>query len=403
MEKISKESFLLRQPSFPKVSATDPYYYELANRLMEVAEKRRLLPGWPEAVVQRAALCVIGYYQDTIIDAGLWHSFIDECRRRYGRWLPFFEVADDYIPYELNREDVRFVVWYALAMNYENRRMLYPLDKEVMAAADAWHELLDSVYDDAPTPEDYNLAIALDLHEKTDHKAIYDYGYWLFMHSWLMAPAFALSMAELLKGIDLNDESQVGEINKRVEQAFMEDPTGPLAYYVVEWLSLIIDRKPLPEQKPQESGNAAPHPYYEGFIKATEGEILKFFDRYDDLNDFFIKALGWDPAQRHLQQLEGSDDFVVMINREKGMLVAHDVARCIKAPINPYYDEAFAREHAIELFTVRGVCPADLLTYCASKGWIPDAAFPGTDDRRLVADNWDFIARCYLQQYYRGD
>lgn len=92
-----------------------------------------------------------------------------------------------------------------------------------------------------------------------------------------------------------------------------------------------------------------------------------------------------------------------MVSRDKGMLVAVDIARCISHPSNPIYDKEYARHHAIELLTERGRCPGDLLRYVCSNGWLPDAVFPGSDDHRLVADNWDFISRCYLQQYYRGD
>lgn len=401
MQKITKQQFLLRQPSYPKVMTTDEYYYNLANTLLEKAEKETLFPGWPESVVQRAALAVIGYYQDVIADSGPWHAFTDECRRLYGKKLPFYDIGPDYIDYELNREDVRFMVWYAMTMNYDVKRLTSPLDSELLKGADVWYELLQDEYDEAPMPEGHTPALGLEMRDPEDKKAIYDYGAWLFMHCYLMTPAFALTLSELLEGIDLTKSDNITEINNRLDKALMESPTGPLALYVIEWLHLIIEKKPLPE--PPEEENSEEHPYYAGFVKATNGEILKFFDSYEELNKFFIEALGWDSKEEHLAQLKGAHDFVLMVNKHKGMLLARNVARCLKAPMNPYYDEAYAREHAIELLTVRGLCPADLLRHALVNGWIPDARFPGSDDTKLVADNSDFIARCYLQTYYRGD
>lgn len=128
-----------------------------------------------------------------------------------------------------------------------------------------------------------------------------------------------------------------------------------------------------------------------------------YFGSYEEMNAFFVSALGWADNEEHLPQMKNCRDFILMVNREKGMLVAHDIARCIAAPDNPLYDRDYARTHAIELLTERGCCPGDLLSYVCSNGWLPDAVFPGSDDTELVASNWDFIARCYLQQYYRGD
>ncbi|MDE6841912.1 MAG: DUF3843 family protein, partial [Muribaculaceae bacterium] len=72
---------------------------------------------------------------------------------------------------------------------------------------------------------------------------------------------------------------------------------------------------------------------------------------------------------------------------------------------------SYARTHAIDLLTERGRCPHDLLERIWHEGWLPDAVFPGDypdEESRvaahsLVTENHDFIARCYLQQYYRGD
>ena len=81
---ISKEQFLLRQPAMPEATSTDKFYFDLCNRLAEIAREKNLFPSYPEKVMERAALVLIGYYQDVISDAGIWRSFINECRRQYG-------------------------------------------------------------------------------------------------------------------------------------------------------------------------------------------------------------------------------------------------------------------------------------------------------------------------------
>ncbi len=249
--------------------------------------------------------------------------------------------------------------------------------------------------------EDYRLTHELEVHAEEDSDAILKLGNWLFMHCYLMTPAYALTLAEIASEFDLSKEDGLIAFQKRMEQSMVEDPTGPLALYVREWLYLMIEGK-MPSVA-NRSASAGEHKYYTSFTKATNGEIIKFFGNYQELNSFFIDALGWEKGEEHLSQLKKGNDFILMVNREKGMLLAHDIAKCIAHPLNPYYDKRYASEHAIELLTDRGCCPGDLLRYVCENGWLPDARFENSDDSQLVSDNWDFIARCYLQQYYRGD
>lgn len=398
---ISMQQFLLRQPSAPEKTATDEYYLDLANRIAEAAREKRLFPSYPEKVIERAAVAVIGYYQDVICDAGIWRSFITECRRLYGYTVPFYGEGDAYIDFELNKSDVRFMVWYALSMNYEDRRVCNPFDKELLDGADAWWEILEEVYDESPLPVDYRMTHELEIRSKEDSEAIYKLGNWLFMHCYLMTPAYAMTLSEIVSQIDISNEGNMTLLQERMEQSMGEDPTGPLALYLREWLYLIVEGK-LPAVR--KSGETAEHKYYTAFTKATGGEIIRFFSTYEEMNRFFISALGWADNEEHLPQVKGSHDFVLMVNREKGMLMARDIARCISYPGNTLYDKEYGRLHAMELLTERGCCPGDLLRYICENGWLPDASFPGSDgDTETVTRNWDFIARCFLQQYYRGD
>lgn len=398
---ISKEQFILRQPAAPDVTSTDEYYYNLANRLVKIALEKRLFSSYPDKVVERAAMGLIGYYQDVICDAGVWRSFVNECRRMYGYNVPFYDDGAEYMDYELNRMDVRFMVWYTLSMNYEELRVRNPFDLELISGADVWWEALEAVYDESPMPVDYRLTHELEIHAEEDSQALLKLGNWLFMHCYLMTPAYAMTLTEIASQFDLSKEENVIALQKRMEQSMSEDPTGPLALYLGEWLYLIVEGKmpPLPKRKEE----SAEHKYYTAFTKATNGKIVAFFPSYDALNRFFIEGMGWAEGEEHLPMMKNAHDFVLMVNREKGMLLARNIARCIASPDNPLYDKGYAKSHAMELLTERGCCPGDLLRYVCENGWLSDAVFPESEDHELVKRNNDFIARCFLQQYYRGD
>lgn len=399
---ISMEQFLLRQPAMPEETETDKYYFSLCNRLADIAREKKLFVSYPEKVVERAALALVGYYQDVICDSGIWRSFITECRRLYGYTVPFYsKEGDEYVDYELNKADVRFMVWYAFSMNYENRRVCYPFDKELIEGAEVWYQELESVYDESPLPVDYRLAQELEIHAEEDREAMMKLANWLFLHCYLMTPAYALTLTELTSEYDLTKEDGILELQKRLDASMWQDPTGPLALYLGEWLYLIVEQRPAPEPKIAE--NKEEHKYYTAFTKFTGGKTLQFFATYEELNRFFIEALGWKEGEQHLEQVKDDKDFVLMVDPQKGMLLARNIAKCIASPDNPLYDKDYARVHAMELLTERGCCPGDLLKYVCEKDWLPDAVFPGSEDHVIVKENGDFISRCYLQQYYRGD
>lgn len=401
MSEITMREFSVRQPNFPKEMPTDKVYLGYANSLLQAWEKGDVLKDVPESVIKRMCLCLVGYMQDIISDAGIWRTFINQMRSMYNRTLPFYSIGEGYVDYELNPEDVRFLTWYSLAMTYEDMHLISPDDDRIESMAANWYNYLESIYEEAPVPDDYNIGYGLEFHDPEDHEKIYHLGNWLFLNCYLMTPAFAQTLQEILDEPEVAQTDDVTVLHNRLDKAFTEDPTGPLAYYIPEWVHLILTDK-LPKE-PRRKEEPAEHPYYTKFTAATGGQTVKYFDTYESLNNFFIEALGWTPGEEHLPLMKESGWFALMVNKEKGMLCARDVARQIADPLNPYYSEEVAKDTAIELLTVRGRCPADLLMYAVSNGYLPEAHFPGSADTSLVKDNSDFIARCYLQKYYRGD
>lgn len=397
MEKIDIKDFLFRQPSFPKQDPNDLFYLGVANELLSVYCNSELGKLVPEMVGKRLCLGITGYFQDIVADAGFWRSFVDANRRLYGYSVPFHLEGEEYVDYELNIEDVRFLTWYIIAMTYEDLRDIYPHDSRILALADNMFAYLDSVYEDAPVSESYNIARGLELKDPEDQEKIYHLGSWLFLHCYLMTPAFALTMSEIMSDPELMNNEDVTKLHNRMEQSMMEDPTGPLALFIPEWLQLILEGK-LPAERKSDKGI---HPYYEKFIAATGGKRIKYFGNYEEMNRFFIDKMGWEKNEEHLPVMKPERNFVVMVNPQRGMLVARNAARCIADPENPYYDKEYAVKNAFDFLTVRGRCPADLVKFAFENGWLPDAVFPGTEDHELVAKNFDFISRCYLQQYYR--
>lgn len=141
----------------------------------------------------------------------------------------------------------------------------------------------------------------------------------------------------------------------------------------------------------------------ERFLKASGGEELMYFDSYAALKFFFVQALQWeDDDDSLLPDLKEFENFVLYAN-PKGLLIGPDVAAYFADKRNPLYNAELAEEEAYELFCDQGLCPFDLLKYAMEHDLLPDAQFPFEDGKRLLHENWDFVARWFLDEYYEGD
>lgn len=141
----------------------------------------------------------------------------------------------------------------------------------------------------------------------------------------------------------------------------------------------------------------------ERFLVASKGEPLMYISSYAELRSFFVQSLGWeDKDDSLLPDLAESGEFVLYAN-PKGLLIAPDIASFFCDARNPLYNEEESIEEAYFLFCEKGCCPFDLLKYAMTYNLIPEAAFPFENGKELLRDNWDFIARWFLGNYFEGE
>lgn len=410
---ITAKDFMLKQPNYPQVAESDNYYMVLAGRLAKMWDNSRLLMNVDDEVRRDVVLAVTGYFQDVVADAGIWRSFSMMCNELYGRPVPFFDRTDDYIDSELNEVDIQFMVWYVIESESETHGHLSPHDPGVARLAHLFFNLLDAVYVDAPTPVEYNMAMDVDFNDEHDTEKAYDLSHWLFWNCYFLRPAATstLRMAaakarEIINAYPDKDEVQqhLLEMNRSI---MVENTTGPLSLSIGEWMELIVNGKmPVPNTGDGEVAAGGEHRFYKQLVEATGGSRIAFVDGYDELERFVGERMGWGKsANGHLPGMKRFSNFVLLGNKQRGLLIAHDVAQYIKHPDNKMYDRRAARNEAHRIVTERGVAPIDLVKYLFENNLVPDARLPFEkgEERSLLHENWDFLARLYLQTHYRGD
>ena len=409
--KLSKQAFLITQPGYPDVSRADDYYYEVAKRLLNSLEGTQVQQVCGEEHCRQLALTVVGYFQDVVADAGIFRSFCTLCNELYNKTIPLFEeqIGEDYIDSELNLTDVKFITWYFLESISSEKGTLAPRHSAVEEAAAAMYKVLDECYEDAPVHDDYLALREIDFDNPDAEMVhdIYDTTYWLFWNSYFMRhaakPTIAMALAEgkkVLGTVGDNDRAAalVDEINHRTLEEY---PTGPLSLYAHEWIRQIVDG--VSPFKKRKKSVAEPHHFYTEFLEATGGKNIAFCPTFDDLDHFLSEKMKWGKTEEgHFPQFKEFGNFVLYVTPEKGMLIAPEVAQYVVHPDNPCYNKKEAKAEAHELITMQGRCPIDLVKHLFANGMVPDAALPWDDSRRALLDNWDFLARFYLQSFYRA-
>jgi hypothetical protein len=242
---IKVKDFMERQPNNPKVAETDQFYLWIALRLAKLWDESPWLRGLDDDVRRDVVLAVTGYYQDVVADGGVWRAFSRLHTIKHGAPLPHYDRAEDYVDYELNRDDVRYVIWWTIA-GEAGAEVLDPHEGELEALAMAFHMLLDEEYEKAPVPRQFCIASEVDLDNPMDARRIYDYAYWLYWRSFLLRPSSLAVMnrampeahAIIARAGDNDARPLLQDLN---ECLMFGEPAGPIPLTTAQWLRLIID------------------------------------------------------------------------------------------------------------------------------------------------------------------
>ena len=372
---------------YKNVQPSDAYFVSLANRLYNVCN----LPAISLQAKKHLCLYLAAYLEDQISGLGLWKAFVKKHTELYGSTLPFYFLSADYQPDEVNVEDICFLIWNTWQKDLSEHPYVNPMDEAIREQALEFYPILSEAYEEAPENERLDdFFSGFDSPEEADRKLT-----WLFGHTYLTEP----SMLPYIERVTPTDRFII--------------PVGPLALFLFEWIDelgggpdwksvegLYTQEPELPASMIQKNAEI-----YKLFLEATGGESIVFLKGYEALHRFLVDGLKWPDDENHtLPQMKEFRNFVLMVNKEKGLLLAKDVCECLAAPKNDMYDSAIASDEAFNLLTVETACPPDLLTRSIQEGWLPDLQLPdGGGERELVVRNADFIARHSLLYYYRGD
>ena len=235
------------QPESEIENSTDEYYLMLAQYVDKMWKSMGVFPEIDEDIRKGVIVALVSYYQDVVADFGIWRSFVQFCRKEYQKPLPFYDEPENYVDFELNLEDLQFVIWYSLESQLGFQGLVSPFDSDLLRLARQVFKLFDFLYADAPAPEKFREFSEVDLDDREQVADIFRLSGWLFWNSYFLRPTSKFAYEP---EVSEDDELSIAETltdEKRLRTTF-EKPTGPLALYVEEWMRLMIDNR-LPKEK----------------------------------------------------------------------------------------------------------------------------------------------------------
>lgn len=151
MKKVYPAEWVKFHP-YERSEEADRYYANLATSINKILNTCQLEDEEYEVDLRDIAIRLTGWFEDIISGTRIWTTFTSACKQRYGTYLPFYDLDKDYIPGEVNFEDIAFLIWHNM-QSYYGDRVLNPENPGIQAAASVIYILLAKEYETAPENE----------------------------------------------------------------------------------------------------------------------------------------------------------------------------------------------------------------------------------------------------------
>ena len=153
------KDWLAMKPYDNPIPKYDMFYLNQCQKVhSHLLTHRKKLEDWDVSLPQFKGLAcqIVSYFEDYIVEIGIWKAFIDTNKELYGYALPFYDLSN-YDETYINVEDIAFLIWHFLTKYTEEEYIINPDHDVIMALANAIFDLFE---------EDMEAAPAIDVYDK---------------------------------------------------------------------------------------------------------------------------------------------------------------------------------------------------------------------------------------------
>lgn len=153
MKKIYPKEWLKLHP-YKQTDSTDLYYTDIANKLYSCLSNSIISDSFDDDDnIRTTSLSLAAWFEDIISQLGIWQAFTSECKKRYGSYLPFYTLDENYYPDEINPEDIRFLLWHHVQYFRNRDTIVNPENPGIELVANVLYTILADEYETAPENE----------------------------------------------------------------------------------------------------------------------------------------------------------------------------------------------------------------------------------------------------------
>ncbi len=136
------------------IASTDKWYLDFATTLLPIIQASSLFKDGSQTA--DAAIRLSIYFQDVIAQSGGWKLFAEAHHKRYGNCLPFYHLTSEYIPDEINAEDIAFILWTLKSARSSGKKpftLFNPYDEALIALSRNIYGQMGQYFEEAPISE----------------------------------------------------------------------------------------------------------------------------------------------------------------------------------------------------------------------------------------------------------
>lgn len=243
MKKIYPKEWLELHP-YKRTDSVDQYYVDIANEIYDVLDFSAVTDGLgSDESIRYTSLCLAAWFEDIISQTGIWQTFTSECKKRYGAYLPFYTLNEDYFPDEVNVEDVRFLLWHHMQyVRQGEKRIINPENPGIEEVAREVYEILFDEYEDAPENEKMQNFLCHSTEGKNDFYAYREVLEWFHYRCYINIANFEQYMESaerLLKNEDIEPKKVNVMLYATRVSLIIRGRKNLLSLTSVEWLALL--------------------------------------------------------------------------------------------------------------------------------------------------------------------
>lgn len=224
-------------------SSTDMYYANVGNIMLRKASVLRVSESLSSSELHDIVVKIVLYFEDIICDGGLWRTFVGKHQELYGKPLPYYDIEGEYFADEPHVEDIRLLIWDVLSEQNLNE-VVHPEEDIIMDLADAFYEVLEEEFENAPINEDmkcyYEEASFMGDFIKMRSVLQWLYNYCYITRHKLNTDYF-LEYNDHLSNMLHLEEGDPRAMYASSNQVVFKAKVGMLALLPLEWLALLME------------------------------------------------------------------------------------------------------------------------------------------------------------------